>query len=65
MNDKKMNDQEYKMRCIERIKEMFKIGLHTDSYSPAVWEYIERKAGEYNIYKDLVKILSEEINRGL
>ena len=60
-----MNDKEYKMMCIERIKEMFKIGLHTDSYSHAVWEYIESKAGEYNIYKDLVKILSEEINRGL
>ena len=65
MNDKKMNDKEYKMRCIERIKEMFKIGLHTDSYSPEVWEYIERKAGEYNIYKDLVKILYAEVNRGL
>lgn len=65
MNDKKMNDKEYKMRCIERIKEMFKIGLHTDSYSPEVWEYIERKAEEYNIYKDLVKILYAEVNCGL
>ena len=57
-----MNDNEYKMRCIERIKEMFKIGLHTDSYPPAVWEYIERKSSEYNIAKDLVKILCEELN---
>ena len=65
MKDKKMNDKEYKMRCIERIKEMFKIGLHTDSYSPEVWEYIERKAEEYNIYKDLVKILYAEVNCGL
>ena len=60
-----MNDKEYKMRCIERIKEMFKIGLRTDSYPPAVWEYIERKSIEYNICEDLVKILYAEINRGL
>ena len=65
MKDKKMNDEEYKMRCIERIKEMFRIGLHTDSYSPEVWEYIERKSEEYNIYKDLVEILCEEMNCGL
>ena len=65
MKDKEMNDEEYKMRCIERIKEMFKIGLHTDSYPPEVWEYIERKSMEYNIDKDLVEILREELKCGL
>ena len=65
MKDKKMNDKEYKMRCIERIKEMFKIGLRTNSYSPVVWEYVERKSMEYNIDKDIVKILYAEVNCGL
>lgn len=65
MKDKKMNDDEYKMRCIERIKEMFKIGLHTDSYTPEVWEYIERKSREYNIDKELVEILCEDLKCGL
>lgn len=65
MKDNEMKNKEYKMRCIERIKEMFKIGLRTDSYSPVVWEYIERKSGEYKIDKDLVKILLAELECGL
>ena len=65
MKDKEMNDNEYKMRFIERIKEMFKIGIRTNSYSAVTWKYIERKSVEYNICKDLVKILEAELKRGL
>ena len=65
MKDKEMKVNKYRMMFIERIKEMFRIGIRTYAYSAVTWKYIERKAGEYNIYNDLVKILSEEINRGL
>ena len=60
-----MKDKEYKMRFIKRIKEMFRIGIRTNSYSPVTWEYIERKSREYNIDKDLVKILDAELKCGL
>lgn len=65
MKDKKMKDNEYKMRIIERIKEMFRIGIRTYAYSAVTWKYIERKADEYNIYKELGDILKEEIKSGL
>ena len=65
MNDKEMKDKEYETRFIERIKEMFRIGIRTYAYSDVTWKYIERKADEYNIYKDLGDILKEEIKSGL
>ena len=65
MKDNEMKDNEYKMRIIERIKEMFRIGIRTYAYSDVTWKYIERKADEYNIYKDLSDILKEEIKSGL
>lgn len=60
-----MKDKEYETRFIERIKEMFRIGIRTYAYSAVTWKYIERKADEYNIYKDLSDILKEEIKSGL
>ena len=60
-----MKANKYKMMFIERIKEMFKIGIRTTSYSAVTWKYIERKAVEYNICKDLVEILEAELKAGL
>ena len=65
MKDKKMKDKEYETRFIKRIKEMFKIGIRTNSYSAVTWKYIERKSVEYNICKDLVEILEAELKAGL
>lgn len=61
----KDNEMKYRMMFIERIKEMFRIGIHTWAYSAVTWKYIERKAEEYNIYKELSDILKEEIKSGL
>ena len=60
-----MKDNKYKMMFIERIKEMFMIGIRTNSYSAVTWKYIERKSVEYNICKDLVEILEAELKAGL
>lgn len=65
MKDKEMKVNKYRMMFIERIKEMFRIGIRTYAYSAVTWKYIERKADEYNIYKDLSDILKEEIKSGL
>lgn len=61
----KDNEMKYRMMFIKRIKEMFRIGIHTWAYSDVTWKYIERKIDEYNIGKDLYDILKEEIKSGL
>lgn len=60
-----MKDKEYETRFVKRIKEMFKIGIRTNSYSAVTWKYIERKSMEYNICKELVEILEAELKAGL
>ena len=55
-----MKDKEYGMK---HIKALFKIYIRTNQ--PVNWKYIERKAGEYKIDMDVVKILFAEFNCGL
>ena len=62
MNDKEMK---YRMMFIKRIKEMFKIGFRTYAYSAVTWKYIERKGIEYNIGKELIESLDEDIKSRL
>ena len=55
-----MKNKEYGMK---HIKALFKVYIHTNQ--PVYWEYIERKARNFNIDMDVAKILYAEVKCGL